>query len=63
MHSCAPFRRINPIYDRAFRTDRSVKFQRIAWTTWKPELTVCGANPMYVLFKDAAVRGTGAEAT
>ena len=33
MHSRPPLLGINPIYGRAFRTDRSVKFQRVAWAT------------------------------
>lgn len=33
MHSRPPMRGINPIYGRAFRTDRSVKFQQVAWAT------------------------------
>jgi len=31
MHSRPPLRGINPIHGRAFRTDRSFKFQRVAW--------------------------------
>lgn len=33
MHSHPPMRGINPIYGRAFRTDRSAKFQQVAWAT------------------------------
>lgn len=51
-----------------FTAERSARTVRLSFNGSlgrhrKSELTVCGANPMYVLLKDAAARGAGAEAT